>query len=453
MSTSRNLAVSSPGIGTTFAVLDAKMSPVASGIENLSVSLPPSVYKIQARRGPERWEKLVVLDRDIKVEVPTLDVSESLSFLDPDLLNAVLNRTDGESDNKIPVHDRAEIIIVSQNASPPQDDAGNNTGRLTLRRLDGTLVMKLRPTNDGTQEKGVAIRRTCVSHGPYVLHFVSDSQASQVSVWAARGWRTVVFLLFECLEERNGRRLIDLSTSMCRADRSVSRAALERIEIARYALGRDEAAISPELVRSMARGKFEDPILGIMAGHGFLLSQESQTTTSQGTADTSPVVFDDSLFSEIVANTSKLVGPDNPDVVALSTRSTTTKAEVKPIGSAPAFWRSWRLLIRGSVLTPSLIPIELWQKMGPLLSLRPALAWRTIDWEKSRKAAHITDVFQAIRKAAGLSEERSALGALDGFAWPKDDPVKPDLFPSRLTQELGVPRNFVDNVLASRKKV
>ena len=94
-----------------------------------------------------------------------------------------------------------------------------------------------------------------------------------------------------------------------------------------------------------------DPIAGIIGGH--LLLQ----AIDESPAD--PVRTEQ--FESAVTNLRSLVGPDHPDVEALSLRCTNVSLRTtRPFVAPPMFRHSWQLITAASYQRPELVPAELW---------------------------------------------------------------------------------------------
>ena len=85
----------------------------------------------------------------------------------------------------------------------------------------------------------------------------------------------------------------------------------------------------------------------------------------------SPVSLD-----EVVVNLRRLVGPDHPDVEALSLRcADPALRHTAPFTTPPLLERSWRLMVAASQDTPGLVPLALWQRIQAQVTAALYLVW------------------------------------------------------------------------------
>ena len=121
--------------------------------------------------------------------------------------------------------------------------------------------------------------------------------------------------------------------------------------------------------------KFTDPIAGIIGGHLLL--------RAMGEGEPDPHRTEQ--FHTVVTNLRSLVGPDHPDVEALSLRCTDVALRnTRPVTAPPMFRHSWQLVAEASYERPELIPIELWQRVHASVTLGAFFVW-AID-EQTRTA-------------------------------------------------------------------
>jgi hypothetical protein len=110
------------------------------------------------------------------------------------------------------------------------------------------------------------------------------------------------------------------------------------------------------------------------------------------------------LFDTAVRTLGHLVGPDHPDVAALSLRA--TDPELVPAGpftAPPMFARGWQLMTDASYDRPDLIPAELWDRVHASIALGPFLVW-AVD-EQSR-ALHADQLAQWVKRYSAEPRSR-----------------------------------------------
>jgi hypothetical protein len=121
--------------------------------------------------------------------------------------------------------------------------------------------------------------------------------------------------------------------------------------------------------------KFTDPIAGIIGGH--LLLQASPVQAGQ--------------FDSLVTKLRSLVGPDHPDVEALSLRCTdVTLCTSGPFTAPPMFRHSWQLITQASYQRVELVPMELWQRVHASVALGATFVWAADEQTRAAHAAQLS---------------------------------------------------------------
>jgi Caspase domain len=142
--------------------------------------------------------------------------------------------------------------------------------------------------------------------------------------------------------------------------------------------------------------KFADPIAGIIGGHLLL--------RAMGEAEPDPARIEQ--FDAAVANLRSLVGPDHPDVEALSLRCTdlglrTTRQFTAP----PMFRHSWQLVTEASYQRPELVPAGLWQRVHASVALGGFFVWAA---DEQTRTAHAGQLSRWISQYAETGEVPAA---------------------------------------------
>jgi hypothetical protein len=104
-----------------------------------------------------------------------------------------------------------------------------------------------------------------------------------------------------------------------------------------------------------------------------------------------------------------LVGPDHPDVEALSLRCTdlglrTTRQFTAP----PMFRHSWQLITEATYQRPELVPAELWQRVHASVALGGFFVWAA---DEQTRTAHAGQLSRWISQYADTGEAPEASGA------------------------------------------
>jgi hypothetical protein len=169
----------------------------------------------------------------------------------------------------------------------------------------------------------------------------------------------------------------------------------------------------------------DDPIGGIIGCHLLLVAMDLNGVVDPGRAR---------LFDTAVRNLRRLVGPDHPDVAALSLRATDPElVPTGPLTAPPMFARSWQLMTEASYDRPDLVPAELWDRVHASIALGPFLVWafdmrgralhaeQLAEWAKRWSAEPPAAAREAARQA-GIPAVAAAR-MLGGPAAPPADPV------------------------------
>jgi Caspase domain len=149
--------------------------------------------------------------------------------------------------------------------------------------------------------------------------------------------------------------------------------------------------------------KFADPIGGIIGGHLLLRAIEE--------AELDPARTEQ--FDSAVTHLRSLVGPDHPDVEALSLRCTDLGLRTTRQFTAPPMFRpSWQLITDATYQRPELVPAELWQRVHASVALGGFFVWAA---DEQTRTAHAGQLSRWISQYADTGE---APAAASGTAKP-----------------------------------
>jgi hypothetical protein len=156
------------------------------------------------------------------------------------------------------------------------------------------------------------------------------------------------------------------------------------IEAARMALAQGQNLLAEgrgAQLQELLLLKYADPIAGIIGCHLLLRGmQEAQPNGARM-----------ELFDAAVTNLRGLVGPDHPDVEALSLRcSNATLRTVRPFTVPPMFSHSWQLVTEASYDRPELVPIELWKRVHASVGVGPFFVWAADDDTRAMHAEQLS---------------------------------------------------------------
>lgn len=365
-------------------LVDHAFALVARSIGELEARVTPGVYTVKVRLGDAMAERLVVVDEDMSV-----DMSSELTVVSAAPISGTSRtheyhmdtaRTESE-EVALTAGTGSAIFLMSRSWSAPEVARGT-PAEMSLRRPDATIVATLHSVSmeiGPDPARGVTIQ---VDPGPYVLRWYNYDTGVVVeqAVYAVADWQTQVFLLREPDVERGANYSVSMLMTMSGFYPESSMA--RTVEAARSALaGERKVASTP--ISELLLGKFNNPMLGLFGAHLMLLAHEAELNTAaeerRGLSKKrlhAPVEFSQEQFDEVVHNLAGLLGPDHPDVVALTTRTSDHQLPaLAPVTMPPLLWRSWLLLIDASQDHPPLVPADTWRRACRPLPLRPFLTW------------------------------------------------------------------------------
>ncbi len=389
-------------------LIDHAFSLSARGVGELETDVVPGVYNVKAQLGDSVVERLVVVDGET-----TVDLGPDLAVTGPAPLpeagrshdfQAALATEESETVD-VRAGSGAEIFLLARNWAPESargDAAGAPLPGISLHALGGEKIADLLEVKTPESPSGadpVAGMTVAVEPGAYMLRWNDRfGVPAEQAVAAAAGWQTQVFLLEEKAGGGAGPR--EISVLMSR-ERFSGDDALYAVEEARAALAGERKVATEELCASLF-GDFENPMLGLYGAHLMLIAREAIEWRSeqkeQPAVPQLSLSFDQELFDDIVVRLGNILGEDQPDVAALSTRAG-APPNLQPLRSLPMLWRSWRLLVEASNESPDLVPRELWRQSLGTLPTRPFFAWSVPQDHAAFADRWEADVEQTVRGA------------------------------------------------------
>jgi hypothetical protein len=396
-------------------LIDHQFTLRERSIGDLDVEVEPGVYNLKARLGDTTVEQLVVLNGDQDV-----DLGAALSPVSPAPLEGVSPeaavRVAAEASTTVAKRTGrgAKIFLLTRSQG-----GGAPLVELSLHRPDGTQIEDL--TDEGAAAAGGTV---AVDPGTYFLRWedISGIEAEQALV-AVRGWQTQVFMLDEAeTSPEYGRH--NVSVHMAKQAFDPKSEICRRTEEARAALA-DERKVASETIGELF-AKCMNPMLCLFGAHLMLLARQAvESSSDEDSARVkAPVGFDQEVFDRVVGNLGDLLGPHNPDVVALSAKLSEPPSQLPALDAPPMLWRSWTLLLDASNDSPDLLPLGVCRQVAKLMPVRPFLVWSPVDEQAA-------DEWQGDLKRVVQSSTASADGDTR----------------RQLTQQLFVPRAAIDKVV------
>lgn len=376
------LEVRSEHLAATLTVTDHSWRVVANGIGWLSTDLTPGIYKIEAQLGRNNWTDYVSLRGGPQhVHVPPFGIKSAVpysSFTRSHEYHEVQMRA-AEGRTDVRVGEGARILIMARNWSP-DGTASADLPRLRLERWRGDEIADFYIHGDIVSDgDAVGTCTIAVNPGTYVASAETPFGRMSLAVYALEGWETQVFVLQDFTTQR-----ASIETSMARPTISVTQAIVrlggaqpmlyELLEAGQAALAERRLALGRDVFDQIAYGKWDAPVLGLLAAHILLLADDRKQSTRPG----APLItFDRDYFETIVKNTAKLLGSLQPDVLALRMRSETMPAPTDVVVTTPPlFLRSWEMLLEASKAgRPNLLPGSLWRRVRGNTNSAPYFIW------------------------------------------------------------------------------
>jgi hypothetical protein len=454
-------------------LIDHDFELVERSVGDLTADVEPGVYKVKARLGETTTERLIVLNDDQEIDLrdelpiasPAPIEGTSLTHEFHMSLAAIESARVARS-----VGSGAQIFLLSRRwSSRSRGDAPEPSALvdLSLHDVDGRTIVDLAHSGsrDSPDWDPVAGTTVEVNPGAYLLRWCDSSgNAAEQTVEAVSGWQIQVFLLEDAPVSDNARRH-EVSMLMSQHGFRPDDAMLKRVEEARDALA-DERKVASELISESLFAKFDNPMLGLFGAHLMLIAYEAvqeakdEKSRRPTKADRvrAPVGFDQSLFDHVVFNLRNLLGPDHPDVVALSTKSSDPPPDaLAPVVAPPMLWRSWLLLIEASNDSPELVPVAIWRRALRLMPMRPFLVWSPAEDDAEAAQQGELEMARSLRRGsprdrkvdvddrgrgAAAADEPAEGGRPTGAPHVTDDEAR-----RRLTQELLAPRAAIDELI------
>lgn len=365
-------------VGGDFRILE-------SGTGRLTAHLPTGLYQFRIRIGRQVVEKVILLDSDWPR--PEATPAQALPVLPTITSAAPLPDTratheyqqaaarDAVQRIDVPAGNGAQLMVMAR-AYSPEAIAGAGTHPWDgVKILDaaGHLVADMTTTGEHRANAGedpVGVCSLALDPGAYVLRYApaqTGPEVAQSLVLPPGGWRMEAYLLRYLGSTVMSDAKPRISLLMHRINAPWASGEDVVLEKARVALA-DEIPILNDELAEILFGKSENPLAGIIGGHLMLLGREQDATRSID------------ALNQVVTNLRVLVGPDHPDVEALSLACPDPALRRKtPVTMAPIYERSWRLLVKESQTNREIVPLSLWRQVHAAIVAPPFLIWSADD--------------------------------------------------------------------------
>ncbi len=406
MSSSRaRLHVRTPDVPACIELLDAHRKVVASGIGELREQVPQGLYRLRVSTGAQADEQLISVDRGgyEDLNLPTKVVSAA-----PALGTHASHEFHADAAERLSRSPRrafgkgARLVVFARNMAVEGSadyqrrlKASIPFHELSLLRLHTGRNTRTEPLAslaelaEGERNRGWVGACVDARPGSYVLRW-SRSRSRSSAVWQnpqrvidqavhlTEGWTTLVFL---ANRPETGLMRANASVHMSRMEvgwraygPEVERRNLAG-ELVLSGLRRGRSFVGERTIDILLRGKFHDPMLGILGAHAMLLQPELK----------------DRLLDVVMENLRRLVRGDHPDYQALCAMARErghARWQPGPVEAPPMLVRSYRELVANDPRHPGLlIPGHAAERLAPRLrSESPWTTWIPLEEEEKRAA-------------------------------------------------------------------
>ena len=350
-------------------VIDHRFALVRRSVGDLEAVVAPGVYKVKAKLADAQTERLVLCEAD-----QVIDLTDDLQMRSP----APLARTRRSRTGRAQVARTLSAVRADSDAAPAR-------AMLMTARAGGQLAAPKAALYDTagvpaslqslTESAGFDV--TGVEPGSYFLRWSGTAEVEvEQTVQTVAGWQTQIFLRQETSAGAADLCATRVSILMSRGGFEPESDELRRTEEARTALA-NERKIATETVEAIVE-QADSPMLALYGAHLMLLTRDPRQFRTVRDRPQAATRFDEPRFARIVSRLQDDLGPDHPDVVALSTQlSGRSRRRVRPVSAPPMLSRSWLLLLAASSDTPALVSREVWERAVAPMPLYPFLIWAT----------------------------------------------------------------------------
>lgn len=362
-------------------VVDGTFRVIARGVRSVETRVPPGIYRAKTRVGEYQREKLFTVDaadqphKIVQIEppewtspIPLEGTSTTHEYHQAAIAHAqaALANTATEARAARQIGHGASLVLFLRD--PSKDYFGFNQDDLAayaesfrgfvLRDWGGRFSYPLEQIGALHADEGYLIVVAEVDPGAYVL--VAPARANQalcIPLVVSPDWSLQVYVSMDETRGKATRRKANLDDAAIVFDRqgntfSPWREDLKLLETARHALARGHNILDESSMRELLYGKFENPMMGLIAAHLLLLGRQP----------------DLKLADMVVGNTAQLIGADYPDLCALRWKLESLKAGslsaeaartiLEKVRLPPMLRLSWDYLVEASRTFPFAMPFN-----------------------------------------------------------------------------------------------
>ncbi|WP_454019561.1 hypothetical protein [Azospirillum sp. Marseille-Q6669] len=440
--------------GAEIVVLDGALLLREHAVGELHTSLPRGIYKLRILTGRTVEEQFLVLeDEPVERSIAPMSIASPIPLPEtrPEDETHALKAAQECRTVHVAAGTGSSIFLFARGRSEEEVRRGATThpaAGLELRTVDGHPVAEFEQHATVGDEGGPwAACRVELDPGIFRLRVnYPDHTAIEQAVVALRGWQTQLFLQQPCRSDANdASHLCDPSKAaviLARGGGFDPRSPVHRtVEVARAAL-RDRRQVLGGQLRNMLEGKFEDPMLGIFAGHLLLRARER----------------DGELLRTVVGNLRAILGEPHPDVEALALAI--GMPSKYRFDAPPMLAASWALVVQASIRNPDLVPSD---RLSGRIASRIFASSLWLRWDETDEDAEdllkiaLSSLMQGARRqwrhaqAEGVPAAAAFLGASVNFLGITASAVKEAAI-ENYVKRLGIPRAQVEALIEQVRK-
>jgi hypothetical protein len=347
-SKSATLVITAADDATEIFIIDASLRRIAAGSGQLEEKVSPGIYKVRLRSGSSQHDQIVeVSSHNERVTVQ----GPPVLFHSAAPLNDTLTTHEYQSGPAAQASRSINMKLGSGGGlfvfvREEDENQTFSTGGLTVHALDGTKLAALEDGDINHQARWGGLNIS-LDPGTYSIRVpFGRVGAYEIFATVSQDWQTQVFLVFdEFWSEGESFRAPSLSSAsvlMSHLGHGFDPYSnLARLtELAQQALAQGRNVISSRLMSELLSGKFEDPMLGILAAH--LIMNKHRP--------------DRELLRVVRDNLVDMLG-DHPDVKALLIgMKNQSELRVDSIDQPPSLRQSWDYIVKASRRRATLVP-------------------------------------------------------------------------------------------------
>ncbi|MEM8885814.1 MAG: hypothetical protein AAGD14_17245 [Planctomycetota bacterium] len=334
--------------GTEIFVMDAGLKRVAIGLGDLEEQVEPGLYKVRFRSGAAQHDQLVDATKpgsSVVVDGPPIQFRSAVPLVETETTHEY---------QQGPAYDVSRTAPLARDAGgrlylfvrEVREDRDFIVPGLTVHRLDGSEIATLGEGVENLHGRWASLHLE-LDPGTYALRVQSPPLGEyEIFVTASPGWQTQVFFAMEDFwregEPVRAPSLRTASVLMAEAHRGFDPGD-ERVrvcELARQALAQGRDVVSRNVMQKLLHGKFEAPMLGILAAN--LLLRRHRPNWE--------------LLRTVCGNLYNVLGA-HPDVDALTLVVRGWEgSRIDAFKTPPSLRRSWDHIVQASRRRATLVP-------------------------------------------------------------------------------------------------